>query len=142
MTTLIYLALTSRAKRRARLEFLCGIPSEIALRQRDRHIRFCGWRAVSLVAESLRFIGQSTAISDRKLREQIQCAQEEGDARTVSAWSRIDRTRCAKRCPLSDLVDPRKMRCAFRRKCWTNPVFGRNALRLTDGSRLRVELSF
>ena len=78
MTTLIYLALTSRAKRRARLEFLCGIPSEIALRQSDRHIRFCGWRAVSLVAESLRFIGQSKAISDGKLREQIQCAQEQG----------------------------------------------------------------
>ena len=46
-----------------------------------------------LVAESLRFIGQSKAISDRKLREQIQCAQEEGDARMVSAGSRIDRTR-------------------------------------------------
>jgi hypothetical protein len=42
---------------------------------------------VILVAESLRFIGQSTAISDRKLREQIQCAQEEGDAR----MSRLDR---------------------------------------------------
>ena len=40
-----------------------------------------------LVAESLRFIGQSKAISDRKLREQIQCAQEEGDAR----MSRLDR---------------------------------------------------
>ena len=50
---------------------------------------------MSLVAESLRFIGQSKAISDRKLREQIQCAQEEGDARIVSAGSRIDRTRCA-----------------------------------------------
>ena len=42
---------------------------------------------MSLVAESLRFIGQSKAISDRKLREQIQCAQEEGDAR----MSRLDR---------------------------------------------------
>jgi len=42
---------------------------------------------VSLVAESLRFIGQSKAISDRKLREQIQCAQQEGDAK----MSRLDR---------------------------------------------------
>jgi hypothetical protein len=86
---------------------------------------------VSLVAESLRFIGQSKAISDRKLREQIQRAQEEGDAR----MSRLDREsiahveRKALRLYSSDSDSPSEMPCARpSSKSWTNPVFGHNAL--------------
>ena len=50
----------------------------------------------------------------------------------MRGWSRLGRESIAhverKALRLSDLVDPRKMPCAFRRKCWTNPVFGHNAL--------------
>ena len=98
---------------------------------------------MSLVAESLRFIGQSKAISDRKLREQIQCAQRKVMRGCLGWIENRSHTLSAKRCAcLNRLGRPSENAVRLSSEMLDKPGIRSQCFNLTDGSRLRVELSF